>query len=294
MSIADDLMIAAMRVLPKNGLSRAMGALARLRLPRPLLGAVLRAYVRHFGVDLADADRPLESYETMDDFFTRGLRPGARPLPDDPEAVLSPCDGEVISAGEFGGKHLVQAKGKRYSLARFLEDSVLAQSFEGGAQVTIYLHPRNYHRVHAPLGGKITGYRYVPGHLFPVNRAAVRRVDALFAINERLVTVLDTAAGRVALAMVGAYGVGHITLAYDTLRTNEGGTEIVRRDYEQALAVRPGDEVGTFHFGSTVIVLFPPGRVELAPLKPGEAVRMGQPIGRRLAKGGRLRILQGM
>src|SRR5438105_6483927 len=116
MSLADDVLIAAMRVLPKNDLSRAMGRVARMRLPKPVLRRVLEAYVRFFGVDLSEAERPLDAYDSIDDFFTRKLRPGARPLPEGPDAVASPCDGEVHSAGEILGRHLIQAKGKRYSL----------------------------------------------------------------------------------------------------------------------------------------------------------------------------------
>jgi phosphatidylserine decarboxylase len=291
MSLRDDLLIALMRVLPKNDLSRLMGRIARVRLPKPILRRVLEAYARHFGVDLEEAERPLEEYESLDDFFTRGLKPGARPLPDDPEAVLSPSDGVVLSAGDLSGRYLPQVKGRRYSVARFLEDSDLAQVFTGGTQVTIYLHPRNYHRVHAPASGKITGYRYVPGHLFPVNAAAVSRVDELFAVNERLITVMDTTVGPVAVGMVGAYGVGQITVTYDAIRTNAGGREIVRHDLPSPPAVPAGAELGAFHFGSTVVLLFAPSRVGLADLRPGEPVLMGQVIGRRLSGRGALRVL---
>src|SRR5262249_29176116 len=148
-----------------------MGRLARLRPPRPLLRRALDLYVGHYGVDVSEAERPLGEYESFDDFFTRKLKPGARPIDEDPDAVLSPGGGMVLSAGDISHKHILQAKGKRYSLGSFLEDSALADVYAGGSQATIYLHPRNYHRVHAPVGGRIAGYRYVPGHLFPVNRA---------------------------------------------------------------------------------------------------------------------------
>jgi phosphatidylserine decarboxylase len=293
MSIADDLLISVMRILPKKSLSRLMGRLARLKPPRPLLRRALALYVDHYGVDVSEAERPIGEYESFDDFFTRRLKPGARPIDEDPDSVLSPCDGTVLSAGDIAHKHILQAKGKRYSLGSFLEDSGLADTYAGGSQATIYLHPRNYHRVHAPVSGRIAGYRYVPGHLFPVNRAAVDRVDDLFAVNERLITLIDSYVGRVAVGMVGAYGVGEITVSYDTIRTNAGGPEIVRRDFETPIPVQAGAEVGTFHLGSTVILLFSPGRVELSGLTAGQPVRMGQVIGRRIAGRGRLRIIQG-
>src|SRR5262245_56810765 len=120
MSIADDLLISVMRVLPKKALSRQMGQLAQLQVPKPVLLQLLRAYVRHYGVDVDEADRPLEDYASFDDFFTRTLKPGARPVDPDPEAVVSPCDGTMLSAGDISDKHLLQAKGRRYSLAAFL------------------------------------------------------------------------------------------------------------------------------------------------------------------------------
>jgi len=294
MSIKDDLLIAVMRVLPKNGLSRAMGMLAELRLPSPVMKAVLQAYVRGFKVDLADVAEPLHSFTNVDEFFTRRLREGTRPFDADPNVVLSPCDGEVVSAGPLSGNQLVQAKGRRYSLARFLEDSDLVPELTGGMQVTIYLSPRDYHRVHSPVGGKITGYRYVPGHLFPVNRAAVTRVEELFAVNERLITLVDSPDyGKVAVGMVGAYGVGHISVSYDEIRTNKGGAEVVRRDFDSPRSIAAGGEVGAFHFGSTVVLIFPPGRVELAPLRAGDKVKMGETIGKKLVRSQRLRIIPG-
>jgi phosphatidylserine decarboxylase len=292
MAITDELLIAAMRVLPKNRLSQTMGQLARLRLPKPAMLAVLRAYVRRFGVDLAEAEHPLEAYTSVDEFFTRRLRPGARPIAPSSDAVVSPCDGEIVSIGALSGNMLLQAKGRRYSLVRFLEDSELAERMRGGVQVTIYLSPRDYHRVHAPVAGSVSGYRYIPGLLFPVSRAAVERVDELFAINERLVTVLDAPdLGPCAVGMVGAYGVGHITVAYDDIRTNQGGAEVVRHDAPSPRRVQAGDELGMFHFGSTVVLVFPPNVVELDALSVGERVRMGQKIGRKLPRNARLRVL---
>jgi phosphatidylserine decarboxylase len=293
MPLAPDLLIAAMRVLPKNGLSRALGKLARARLPRPVLRRLIEAYTRFFAVDLSEAERSLEEYETIDAFFTRALRPGARPFPEDPDLVLAPADSRLHSAGPIVDARLIQAKGKLYSLSRFLEDPDLAEVLTGGTQVTLYLHPRDYHRVHAPLAGRVTGYRYVPGHLFPVNAAAVERVDDLFAINERLITVLETQVGPVAVGMVGAYGVGEISVVYDSIRSNAGCREIVRHDYQDPPVLQAGDELGTFHLGSTVILLFPPGRVLLHSLGPGERLRMGQPIGRCTTGGARFQVLRG-
>jgi phosphatidylserine decarboxylase len=289
MALRDEALIALMRVLPKNDLSAAMGRLAELRLPAPLMQLVLRAYVRAFRVELGDVAEPLTAFH---EFFTRKLRDDARPIADAPDAVVSPCDGEVVSLGELSGNQLVQAKGRRYSLVRFLEDSALAEELRGGTQITIYLSPRDYHRVHSPVEGRILGYRYVPGQLFPVSRAAVERVDGLFGLNERLTTVVDAPdIGSVAVGMVGAYGVGQISVTYDAIRTNAGGAEIVAHDLPTPIGVTRGGELGAFHFGSTVVLVFPPNRVKLDALRSGDRVRMGEAIGRRLPRAARLRII---
>jgi phosphatidylserine decarboxylase len=276
-SLPADVRIALLRLAPQNALSRAWGALARLELPRPLLRRVLEAYVRHYGVDLSEADRPLEGYTSVEDFFTRGLRPGLRPAGD--AAVLSPADGQVHSAGPIAGGELLQAKGKTYRLERLLRDPLIAAAFRGGAQVTIYLHPRDYHRVHAPVTGEVVGMRHIPGHLFPVNSAAVARVDELFAVNERVVTLLASPLGQIAVVMVGAYRVGRISLSYDAIETNARRSTVAARDYRQPIPVRAGDEIGRFHLGSTVIVLFERGRVALSPaLAPGARVLVREAI----------------
>jgi phosphatidylserine decarboxylase len=176
----------------------------------------------------------------------------------------------------------VQAKGIDYTAAALLGDAALARALEGGAWATIYLSPRDYHRIHFPLGGRILGWRYVPGRLWPVNAASVRTVPGLFAVNERLVTVLDTPLGRCAVVAVGATVVGRVRAYYDPTvpHTNARRAAVRARDYEAPLPVEKGQELGAFEMGSTVILLFERGRVRLAPrLVPGARVRVGEPIG---------------
>lgn len=277
----DRLFIAALRVLPRSTLSRAVGALTRWPLPRPVREAAMKAFARRYGIDLGECPG-LETYLTFGQFFARPLRPGLRPVAEGAGVVVSPVDGAVSQAGVTGSGKLVQAKGIDYSAAALLADDDLARRLEGGAYATLYLSPKDYHRIHFPLGGKVLGWRYVPGVLWPVNPASVRTVPGLFTVNERLVTVLDTPAGRCAVVAVGATVVGRVRAFYDPAvpHTNARGGRRVRRDYETPIPVEKGQELGAFEMGSTVILMFEPGRVRLdARLAAGARVRVGEPIG---------------
>jgi phosphatidylserine decarboxylase len=239
------------------------------------------------GADLSLLDRPIEEFERFDDFFTRPLAPGARPIDASEDAVVSPVDAVVSEVGLAEGGRLIQAKGLDYTVRGLLADAVEARAFDGGAYVTLYLAPRDYHRVHAPVAGRVTGYRHIPGAFFPVNALSVRNVAGLFSINERLVTYLDSEVGRVAEVMVAATGVGHITLSYDrgvtTHRRGSPGRHGWVQRYAQPRPLERGGELGRFHLGSTVILLFERGRVEL-DLERGQTVRLGERIGRRMAR----------
>jgi phosphatidylserine decarboxylase len=243
----------------------------------------MRAFARRYGIDLGESPG-LEAYRSFGEFFARPLRPGLRPIAPGAEVVVSPVDGVVSETGLAEGGRLVQAKGIDYPAAALLADEALARRLEGGAYATLYLSPRDYHRIHFPLGGAIVGWRYVPGRLWPVNPASVRTVHGLFAVNERLVTVLDTPLGRCAVVAVGATVVGRVHPYYDPSvpHTNRAGAVPSRRDYETPLPVEKGQELGAFEMGSTVILLFEPGKVRLDPrLAPGVRVRVGEPIGGR-------------
>jgi phosphatidylserine decarboxylase len=277
----DRLFISALRLLPKNALSRAAGALTRWRAPAPVRLAAMKAFARRYGIDLSECP-DLDVYRTFGEFFARPLRPGLRPIAPGEAVVVSPVDGAVSETGLAEGGRLVQAKGIDYTAAALLGDAALARALEGGAWATIYLSPRDYHRIHFPLGGRILGWRYVPGRLWPVNAASVRTVPGLFAVNERLVTLLETPLGRCAVVAVGATVVGRVRAHYDPTvpHTNARGGVVRARDYEAPLPVEKGQELGAFEMGSTVILLFERGRVRLAPrLVPGARVRVGEPIG---------------
>lgn len=278
----DRAFIAAMRLVPKNALSRAVGAATRWRLGT-LGRAAMRAFAARYRVDLSECD-DLSTFATFGEFFARPLRPGSRPVAAGDEVLVSPVDGAVSEAGIAEGGRLIQAKGLDYRARDLLGDAKLAARLEGGAFATLYLSPRDYHRIHFPLGGRVLGWRYLPGRLWPVNPASVRTVPGLFAVNERLVTALDTPLGLCAVTAVGATVVGRVRASYDPAVpfTNSPGGRPQSRDYPEPIPVEKGQELGAFEMGSTVILLFEPGRVALSPrLAPGAPVRMGEAIGGR-------------
>jgi phosphatidylserine decarboxylase len=276
----DRTFVTLMGLVPRSALSRLVGGLTRLPAPAALHQAAMRAFARSYRVDLSEAELPIEGYPRFSDFFSRALKPGARTVDPDPRAVVSPVDGTVSEAGVVEAGTCLQAKGIRYPVERLLGDAELARAFaDGGTFVTLYLAPRDYHRIHAPVAGRVVGSRYLRGEFWPVNPATVRNKDALFCANERLVTLLESDLGRCAVVKVGATCVGRIRSTYDDRLTHAGQTEGARR-FDPPVPVAKGEELGRFEMGSTVILLFEPGRVRWeAWLQAGATVRMGQRIG---------------
>ena len=268
-------------VLPHHLLSRLVHHLTRVQVVW-LKNTMIRLFVRVFVVDMSSARIPDPcAYPDFNAFFTRDLLPSARPVVDTPGAVSVPVDGAVSQCGEIRGGRLLQAKGIDYSLDALLGSVGLAAEFDGGCFATLYLSPRDYHRIHMPLEGRLQAMSYIPGRLFSVNTHSTRTVNALFARNERVVTLFDTEAGRMAMVLVGAIFVSGIeTVWHGPVRPDRAGG-VTHWDYrENPPTLARGAEMGRFNMGSTVIVLFPPGRVELAPrLGPEVAVRMGELLG---------------
>jgi phosphatidylserine decarboxylase len=266
-------------LLPKDTISAAVYRVARSKrswLTRPLIGWFARTY----RVDMAEADNAaLDSYATFNDFFTRALRAGARPLAGDRDTVVSPSDGTLTQFGTIDADTLLQAKGRSYSLAELLgETGAAVDELRGGSYCTIYLAPHNYHRVHAPLAGALERTRYVPGLRFSVSRATAAAIDRIFCRNERVICWFDTAAGPMAVVLVGALNVSSVSTF------NRG--EIVSgapRNWEERppVPVERGAEIGRFNLGSTVIVIFAPGAVTWdARLADGMSIAMGAALGR--------------
>jgi phosphatidylserine decarboxylase len=269
-----------LKLLPRNTLSRAVGAACRIPAPRPVMRAVIRTFARKYGVDTSEAERGIDDYPTFTEFFTRRLRPGARPIAPGELVPISPVDGTVGEVGDIVEGRLLQAKGKHYTLAELFggpEAEEDARRFAGGSFVTIYLAPYDYHRIHAPLGGLITGYISVPGTLWPVNAVGVRNVDRLFCINERLTTFLETPGGPCAVVAVGAMNVGRIRAVYDDVVTNARRTRAVQhKHYEKPIPVEKGGELAIFEMGSTVVVAFAPGVRIADDIVPGRTIKLGE------------------
>jgi phosphatidylserine decarboxylase len=282
-NLGERLFIGMQYLLPQHLLSRLVGWIAGSRIGF-VRTALIRAFLSRYPVDLAEATQPAhDRYASFNEFFTRRLRAGARSFDAEPGAVLSPADGYVTQAGPVAGDTLVQAKGIGYSAAALLGgNAALAAEFEGGAFAAVYLAPHNYHRVHMPMAGTLRAARFVPGDLFSVNAVTAGGVPGLFARNERIACVFDTAAGPLAVVLVGALFVGSVSLAW-TGRVRSDGAR-VPRDLpcgDPIIALDRGAELGWFNMGSTVVVLLPPGGPRLLEgIATGRAVRVGEPIAR--------------
>ncbi len=285
----DALIVSALSVVPKNRAAHAMGWLARLHLPAWLHRAIVGWFVRKYDIDLSEARGSLADYPTLAELFVRPLRPGLRPVDPRPDVLVSPVDARVHTVGTIEEGRFLQAPGVSASVADLLGVSDArtpsasadeAARYEGGGYAVLYLSPHDYHRVHTPCTCRIDGYRYLAGTLWPVFAAATRRIDNLFAKNERLVFHLHTDAGRIAEVMVGAFGVGRMATVLDDKRSNEGiDSADVSLPAPRTLA--RAEELGRFELGSTVILLTEPGAL-IWTVQPGDSVRLGRPIARLL------------
>jgi len=243
----------------------------------------MKAFANRYRIDLSECGE-LSGFRTFGDFFARPLKPGLRPIAPGEEVVVSPVDAVVSETGVARGGRLVQAKGIDYTASALVGDERVGARLDGGRYATLYLSPRDYHRIHFPLSGRVLGWRYVPGKLWPVNPASVRSVPGLFTVNERLVTLLDSPLGLVAIVAVGATVVGRVRATFDpdVPVTNLPGAGARSLDYVSPIPVEKGQELGAFEMGSTVILIFEPGRVALsAALVAGARVRVGEAIGGR-------------
>lgn len=278
----DRLFIWFQHLVPQHLLSRCTGALAELRHPVWLKDWVIARFIRHFGVDMAEAQEPDGTrYACFNDFFTRPLREGARPLAS--ADILCPADGAISQMGAITNGLLFQAKGRYFSAEDLLGgDAARAAQFDGGQFATIYLSPKDYHRVHMPVAGSLTATRYVPGELFSVNGVTADNVDRLFARNERLVCHFDTERGPLAMILVGAMVVAGIETVWSG-RVAPPPKRPVTVDYvalPEPVALAKGDEMGRFLLGSTVILLFPAGVMAFdSRYTAGASTRMGEQLG---------------
>lgn len=278
------MLVSLLNYVPLNHVSAAVGALAHLRLPQPCAGALVRFFCRMTGADPAEAALPLSEYASIGDFFVRDLKPGARPIG---AGLVSPVDGVLREAGGLQGDRIAQVKGRDYSVAELLGDRALAARMAGGSFFNLYLSPPDYHHVHVPCDGTVLSSVQIPGRLWPVNSWALNRVQDLFSVNERVVTVIQTARGVIALVMVGATNVGRISVSYDSFESNKfrlarGPVRIRHYGSDGTIApkLNKGAKLGTFHLGSTVIMVCEPAVLEglALPRERERRVRMGETL----------------
>ena len=277
--MSDPLSLRLLRYLPRNLISRAFGRLAAARRPRWFVRRLVRWFVARYEIDMNEAEHPIERYDSLVALFTRRLAPGMRPVAEDEAVVASPVDAKVGAFGRIENGRLYQAKGMDYSLAALLGSEEAAASFLGGSYATLYLSPRDYHRIHAPCDGKVVRSLYEPGTLWPVNPPAVRSIPSLFAVNERVTAVMETPRGPIAVVLVGATNVGRMRLAYTDFVSNQGGRRGVF-DHEPPAELARGADLGVFELGSTVVLLVADAEFHWEGLVEGEAVRLGTTIGR--------------
>ena len=280
----DKLFILSQYVTPQLAVSRLAGRLADNDQNPALKNRVVKWFVKRYGVDMSEAAEPdPTAYSSFNEFFTRALKPGIRPVAEGDNTFISPVDGAISQLGQVSGYRIFQAKGQSFSLIELLGgDTHRAEAFNEGAFSTIYLSPKDYHRVHMPLAGKLREMVYVPGKLFSVNPATAENVPNLFARNERVVCIFDTAAGPMALVLVGAMIVGSVETPWaGVVAPNSSGVKVITYEGESAISFAKGEEMGRFRLGSTVVMVMPKGSVRWdAEQVAGKRVRMGEAFGK--------------
>lgn len=275
-TLSSKAFIGFQHVAPQHTLSRLVGLLAASENSF-IKSTFIRTFHQRYQIDMSLAENEdLASYASFNDFFTRSLKPGVRHVDSAANSVVSPADGAISQLGHIDGDAVFQAKGQSFSVNQLVGDTQLALPFIGGEFATVYLSPKDYHRVHMPFAGRLTDTIYVPGELFSVNTVTAENVPALFARNERLVCLFDTSVGRMAVVLVGAMIVAGIeTVATGKIKPS-GQLEHRKHD----LQLDKGAELGRFYLGSTAVVLFEPNKMNwLAQFKAESVVNMGQALG---------------
>jgi len=272
-------------VLPHHALSRMMSLLTHCE-NKTWKNLFIEQVIRHYGVNMAEAlEQDINAYKSFNHFFTRELQPGARPICDAPNGIACPADGAVSQAGAITEGNIFQAKGKSFTAVDLLGgDEERAKPFNNGVFTTIYLSPKDYHRMHMPLTGTLREMVHIPGRLFSVNSATTNAVPGLFARNERVCCLFDTDAGPMALVLVGAIFVSSIETVWHGVVTPPTAPSIYNWQYQNnAPTLKKGQEMGRFNMGSTIIVLFGNGKAQWdAELKADKIVKLGERIGTTL------------
>jgi phosphatidylserine decarboxylase len=278
--VSDFLAVLPQYLIPKQLLTILAGKLASARLGG-VTSSVIRSFVAHYGVNMQEAANPdLNSYTSFNDFFTRALQDGVRPLAD--AKFISPVDGAISQFGNIERDSIFQAKGHSYTTTALVGgDAELAAQFADGSFATLYLSPKDYHRIHMPCAGRLRRMIHVPGDLFSVNPTTARGVPGLFARNERLVCVFDSEFGQFVLTLVGATIVGSMaTVWHGMVNPPRPGSVREWRYDDQQITLQKGEEMGRFLLGSTVVMLFPKNTLSFNPAwQPTQGIRMGEAMG---------------
>ncbi|WP_349409560.1 archaetidylserine decarboxylase [Pseudalkalibacillus sp. SCS-8] len=268
-----------LKCLPHHAITNLVSLFMKSKISR----FAIPAYVKWYNIDLSHVEKPVEQYRSLNEFFKRKLIPYARPIDQNNDTFISPADGLIKQVGRIDNGQIIQAKGVSYSVDQLLADEERAKFFQNGTYMTIYLSPKDYHRIHAPIDGTITDFSYIPGRLYPVNDHGVESIEGVYSKNERLTTFMRTPVGQVAVVKVGALIVGSVQLAYKKQieRVHKG------KQYAEALEGSPfihkGTEMGHFEFGSTVILLFEEDQIDLLQsIQPGTDIKVGEPIGYKM------------
>lgn len=280
--VLKDFYLLILSVVPKNLLSRLFGLLASSRLPRFILIPILKAFARAYKINVDEAELEIQEYNSLNEFFTRALKAEARIIDSADDEMVSPVDAKITGYGDINQRIIIQAKGVDYNLKELLGGSKYLEDFTNGKYITFYLSPQDYHRIHSPAYGKILGYYYEPGKLFPVNELAVFGIRGLFPKNERLITYLQTEYGKVAVIKVGASNVGRIRVTYDNKIVTNTLIRTARTvEYKEvSIMIGKGAELGRFEMGSTVILLMEKDTFQFDSLTVNEKITYGTTIGK--------------
>jgi len=279
----NNLFVYSQYLAPQHLISRGAGKVAECELPK-FKNALISWFIKKYGVNMSEAERQSpEDFKHFNDFFTRALKADARAIDNQQDAIISPVDGAISQLGEIKQGQIFQAKGQSFSLVELLGGDVeRAQPFMGGDFATIYLSPKDYHRIHMPITGTLKEMVYVPGKLFSVNPVTVENVPRLFARNERVVAIFDTELGPMAMVLVGAMIVASIETVWSGLVAPlKRDVKSVRYDLTEEITLEKGAEMGRFKLGSTVVLAFPENKAKfIESLQTGSAVRMGETFGK--------------
>ncbi len=268
-------------MIPVKLISRLTGYFSRLKVQRLILDSVIDYYCRRYKVDTGEILVPQGGFRSFEDFFTRSIRPGIHKIDKNKNSIISPVDGRIDQFGKITACTMIQSKGFYYLLSELIPDDSMNRYFIDGYYITLYLSPADYHRIHFPVKGRVAGYSYYPGRKYSVRPYVANRINKVYCRNEKLITYFVTDCGLMAVCKIGAMNVGNIQLSYDNLHAGVFKRKCGFIYPEKNIpAVEKGSELGVFHMGSTVILVFQKDSIQFENLETGKNVRLGDKIAR--------------